>query len=295
MNRRTFIQGLAGAATGKRVALTFDDVAWRGIPGRWQAGADAALRAALPGQAALFVTGMNVDNAQGASILRAWSKAGHILGNHTWDHVGYASASISPEQFQAGILRCDDLLRSYEGFQRLFRFPQLKEGQTVERRDAMRMWMHEHGYRNGYVTIDASDWYYDARLRQRLQREPEFDVTRFRRPYLDHILDRAQYYDSLARRAVGHGIPHTLLLHYNLINSLFLGDLVAELRQQDWRVIDAGEAFADPVFRREPAIAPAGESLVWALAKETGRFDGELHYPGEDDVYEKPLLDRLGL
>jgi hypothetical protein len=40
---------------------------------------------------------------------------------------------------------------------------------------------------------------------------------------------------------------------------------------------------------------PAGESLLWALAKETGKFDSLLRYPGEDDVYEKPKLDRLGL
>ena len=41
--------------------------------------------------------------------------------------------------------------------------------------------------------------------------------------------------------------------------------------------------------------APAGESLVWALAKETGKFESILRYPGEDDVYEKAALDKLGL
>jgi hypothetical protein len=49
------------------------------------------------------------------------------------------------------------------------------------------------------------------------------------------------------------------------------------------------------VFTLAPRIVPAGESLIWALAKETGRFEGELRYPGEDDVYERPRLDRLGL
>jgi hypothetical protein len=29
------------------------------------------------------------------------------------------------------------------------------------------------------------------------------------------------------------------------------------------------------------------------LAKETGKFEDRLRYPGEDDVYEKPMLDRL--
>ena len=40
---------------------------------------------------------------------------------------------------------------------------------------------------------------------------------------------------------------------------------------------------------------PAGESLIWALAKETGRFESSLRYPGEDGGYEKPKMDALGL
>jgi hypothetical protein len=145
------------------------------------------------------------------------------------------------------------------------------------------------------VTVDASDWYYDNRLRERLQKEPGFDPARFRQPYLDHIWDRATYYDGLARRALGRTVPHTLLIHYNLLNSLFLGDVLEMFRSKSWKLIDAVEAYADPVFTRAPRTVPAGESLIWALAKESGRFEAELRYPGEDDVYEQPILDRLGL
>ena len=94
---------------------------------------------------------------------------------------------------------------------------------------------------------------------------------------------------------LGRGVSHTLLIHYNLINALFLKDLLAMFRSKGWGIIDAEEAFMDTVFDRQPDIAPAGESLIWALAKETGKFDVRLRYPGEDDTYEKPLLDRLGL
>ena len=53
-------------------------------------------------------------------------------------------------------------------------------------------------------------------------------------------------------------------------------------------------AFEDPVFLKEPQTLPAGESLIWALAKETGKFNDRLRYPGEDDTYEKPM-DALNL
>ena len=58
-------------------------------------------------------------------------------------------------------------------------------------------------------------------------------------------------------------------------------------------MIDAAQAFRDPIFDAEPQVLPAGESLLWSLAMEKG--DGELRYPAEDAVYEKPILDAAGL
>jgi hypothetical protein len=65
-------------------------------------------------------------------------------------------------------------------------------------------------------------------------------------------------------------------------------------RSKGWKVISAREAFRDPIFSRSPDTLPAGESLIWSLAKEAGH-GAELRYPGEDDVYEIPKMDKLGL
>ena len=45
------------------------------------------------------------------------------------------------------------------------------------------------------------------------------------------------------------------------------------------------------------ALLPARARLPrWpTLAKETGRFDAQLRYPGEDDTYENPKMDALKL
>jgi hypothetical protein len=88
---------------------------------------------------------------------------------------------------------------------------------------------------------------------------------------------------------------HTLLLHHSGPNGLFLGDLIAMFRKNGWRTVDAKYAYRDPVYDRQPKTLPPGESLVWALAKETGEFEKELRYPGEDDVYENPRMNALRL
>ncbi len=272
-----------------------DDVRWQAIPeDRRPEAEDRLLNHLGKTRAFLFAIGEAVDNPHGADILQRWSAAGHRIANHTYSHQPLFG-KITAEQFEADILRNDGVLRGYSGFRKFFRFPALKEGRTRELRDRFRFFLEGHGYRNGAVTIDASDWYYNQRLLARLESEPRFDATLYRQPYLDHIWDRAQFYDQLARDVLGRSVPHTLLIHYNLLNSLFLGDLLAMFRAQGWGVIDAEEAFSDAVFTRQPDNVPAGESLLWALAKETGKFENRLRYPAEDDVYEKPVLDRLRL
>ena len=159
----------------------------------------------------------------------------------------------------------------------------------------MRDFFAKHGYRNGHVTIDASDWYVDERLRKRLKVNSQADVAPYREFYLAHIWDRATYYDDLARKVLGHSIKHTLLLHHNILNGMFLDDLLKMFRQKGWKLISVDEAYADPVFSAAPAIVPAGESIVWALAKESGKFEKVLRYPAEDGEYEKSKMDALGL
>jgi peptidoglycan-N-acetylglucosamine deacetylase len=81
-------------------------------------------------------------------------------------------------------------------------------------------------------------------------------------------------------------------LHHNLLNALFLGDLIDALERDGFRIVAPEQAFADPVFARQPATIPAGESLVWALAHGDAWLRAGLRYPGEDDTYEAEALNR---
>ena len=299
MTRRSFFLGAAAAATHaaetqRSIAITMDDLNWMPLPNPTEINTQllAAMRS-HQARLALFVIGRNADSATGQALIQPWKQAGHLIGNHTFAHRNYDSLTF--EEFSADVIRADQVLASDLSMPRLFRFPALKEGNTAAKRDRMREFLVTHRYRNGYVTIDASDWYYDNRLRQRLATDAAFDVNRFRQPYLDHHWERAQFYDDLSMQVLSRSVPHTLLIHWNLLNSLFLTDVLNMFHRHGWRIVSAEHAFRDPVFLRAPKTVPAGESLLWALAKETGKFEDILRYPGEDDVYEKPKLDRLGL
>jgi hypothetical protein len=125
--------------------------------------------------------------------------------------------------------------------------------------------------------------------------DPKANPTAYGEFLKQHIWERAQFYDSLARQVLGRPVRHTVLLHHNALNALFLDQLIEMFVKKGWKTIDASYAYADPVYDLQPKTLPAGEGLIWALAKQSGKFDNELRYPGEDDVYENPKMDALGL
>jgi peptidoglycan-N-acetylglucosamine deacetylase len=312
MNRRTFTKtlGLSVAALGlggvpalacKQATLysiTMDDFQWSNAVKLPAAARNEAILSTLrehSHQAALFVIGRNIDSAEGKELLAPWDKSGHMIGNHTYSHRNYNAPEANVAAYQEDILRAEALLKEFPQFKKYFRFPMLKEGDTVEKRDAMRAFFAQHGYRNGHVTVDNSDWAIDQRLTDRLKKDPTADVKPYRDFYLEHMWTRAEYYDSLARRVVGRPIKHTVLVHFNLLNGLFLGDLIEMFKRKSWQLIDAEEAFTDPVFASNPKVVPAGESLVWSLAKEKRKIAKSLRYPAEDAVYENARMDKLGL
>ncbi len=195
------------------------------------------------------------------------------------------------DRFEQEVLDCDAALRSLPGYTKIFRFPYLKEGDTAGKRDGFRTFLKSVDYRAGPVSIDTSDWYYSSRLRERLAADLNTDPQPWREAYLNHLYDRATYYDRLSREVLGRSVTHVMLMHHNLINALFLVDVIHLFRDKGWQVVDARVAFEDPLYRMEPTILPAGESILWALAKE--KHVSGLRWPGEDDQYEKPALDAV--
>jgi len=282
-----------------QIAITMDDFAWNNsvklIPEERNRAILGALKSHGSLKAALFVAGKNADNEQGQTLLREWDRAGHLIGNHSYSHKYLNSSKVTVADFTADILKCEEVIKSFPHFQKSFRFPYLKEGETAAKRDAVRSFLKQNSYRTGHVTIDASDWYVDDRLGARLKKDPAADTKPYRDFYLGHMWERAVYYNDLSQNVMGRSVRHTILMHYNLLNALFLGDLLEMFKNNGWQLIDAADAYSDPVFMSEPKIVPAGESLIWALAKETGKFEKLLRYPGEDSEYEKEKMDKLGL
>lgn len=243
--------------------------------------------------AIVFPSLASMGGEAGMPLVQQWVVAGHGVGNHTATHRSFGSAKVTLGSFIGDVRRADEALSELATWTPMLRFPYLREGDTRAKRDGMRQWMREHGYREAAVSIDCSDGYYNQRylaLHAAGRSEP---LARLRRAYVHHLLERAAYYDVLARQTIGRSPAHVMRLHVNALNAAALPQVIEAFRNKGWHFVAARTAYEDPLYAMQPMVLPAGGSIVWALARERGV--GGLRQPPEDAAYERPRLQRLGL
>jgi peptidoglycan/xylan/chitin deacetylase (PgdA/CDA1 family) len=263
-------------AAGKRIALTFDDVP-RG-PGAFLSQEErtdrliAALKAARVKQAAFFVNPGNIADPQrvGAEArIARYVRAGHVIANHSFTHPHLNATSVP--DYLANIDQAEAWLKGREGRRPWFRFPFLDEGgRDKAKRDAIRAGLAQRGLKNGYVTVDASDWNMEALAVEAKQAGKTIDMDALRDLYVESHVQAAEFYDGLARNTLGRSPAHVVLLHETDLAALFIGDLVAALRAAGWEIVTADEAFADPISTLMPDVPSAQGTLTEALAWEKG-------------------------
>jgi peptidoglycan/xylan/chitin deacetylase (PgdA/CDA1 family) len=301
----SFISEVASAPSqsyspAPEICITLDDINDLEKPLYSPLERDSLIRRALnlrQVRAGAFFIGKYLESDRGQEILRAWDLDDHLILNHTYSHLHYNEASVSYQEFSEDVLKCDRLLNGCKNYSRIFRFPYLEEGDTREKRDAMRGFLKKNNYRNGYVSVMTTDWWISAKLEDVLSRNPSADVSKIRNMYLANVKECVDYYKVLGQKLQGDSEnKHVILLHHNLLNALFLGDLIDMLRLNGWKVISAGEAFNDPLYQSSPDIFPSSSSLLSTLAQQRGSIDGfEGKFPPENMVYDKHYRKRFGL
>ena len=303
LNRRGFIIGalaLGGCAPAvvthpaKRIAVTMDDFSLgfniRLNPRERNERILAAL-AKHNHKAAGFVTGRFVDSAFGDEVVKAWSNAGHLLGNHTYAHMNSSDESV--ETIKADILKNHDLLSKYETYEKIFRFPFLAEGGSIEKIEEYRAFLSKHGFQNAGVTMSTIDWFTTDRMETRLKEDNKADLEPYRKYYVTAVVTLAEYFHKLAERVGYPDLPHSMLMHHNVLNGLFLDDVLTALKSQGWSFVHAKEAFEHPIYTLEPKTPTRGRSILSVLAQEQGILD--LDYPEAYRGWGKKTMDALGL
>lgn len=260
----------------KRIALSFDDVPRAAgaffTPVARTERLIAELKRTGVRQAVFFVTPGNLDQPWGAggeARIAAYVAAGHVVANHSFGH--RRLSAIPAADYLADVDRAEDWLEDRAGRRPWFRFPFLDEGRADKaKRDAVRAGLKARGLSIGYVTAEASDWNMESLANEAAGRGRKMDIEALGDLYVESHVEAAEFYDALARKALGRSPAHVLLLHETDLAALFVGDLVTALRRRGWTIVTADKAYADPIARLAPDVPSSQGTLTEALAWEKG-------------------------
>lgn len=270
---------ICSQAGAKEIALTFDDSPRfaRGHldgPTRSQFLIENLKKANVQA-VAFFSVSSHLDD-EGRARLEAYSRAGHIIANHTHTHPDFNSTTV-PDYVQE-FKTAHSQLSGFLNFEKWFRFPYLREGDSLEKRDAMRSALQEMGYINAYVTINNYDWYMEEQFQKAIRSNPSLDQQKFKSFYVSTLLKAVDYYDQMAVRHLGRSPKHVLLLHETDTNALFIADLVIALRSSGWKIISPRQAYQDPILNYQTSrILPRNPGRVGEIARDKGQTDGLWH------------------
>jgi len=282
-------------SANKRIALSFDD-APRGN-GAMFSGEERTtaliktLRTANTGSVAFFVITGHLEMPGGRARIERYAKAGHLIANHTHSHPWLSRTDT--RQYVEDIDKAEALLEGFPNRRPWLRFPYLDEGTPVAKRDAVRLALRDRGLMNGYVTVDNYDWYLDSMWTKAVREGRSVDMEALRDTYVDMLLGAVEFYNEVAVKAIGHSPAHVLLLHENDLAAMFVGDLVAALRENGWTIISPDEAFQDPINSRTPDTLMTRQGHVAALAVDAGLDPTTLtHRAISEEQLDTMLLDR---
>ena len=240
-----------------------------------------ALKTAGIEQAAFFINpGRITAHDNDAADIAAYAKAGHVLTNHTAGHSKLSS--VPTATFLADIDAAEAWLKDKPNYRPWFRFPFLDEGRTDRaKRDAVRAGLKQRGLMNGYVTVDASDWYLEDMAITAARAGKLMDWNALRDLFVE-------FSDDLARRTLDRAPVQMILLHETDLAAMFVDDLAAALKKRGWTIVSADEAYRDPIAHMEPDIDFADGTRTQMLAAE--RKIGNRWYERNDQKIAKKLF-----
>jgi peptidoglycan/xylan/chitin deacetylase (PgdA/CDA1 family) len=213
-----------------------------------------------------FVNARKLEgNPDAAEALKLWA-ASEPVGNHTYSHMDLNQNPA--EAFEREIEQNEpalELVAVKDANWHWLRYPFLREGDTVEKRRAVRTYLQARQYRVAQVTLDWEDYLWNSAYARCEEKKDAASMAWLRSSYLDIA---SQYMDlgrEMAKLVYGHDINHVLLLHLGAFSSAILPDALDLLQKKGFTLVTLEEAESDPAYEGDP---DAGSKYGGTLLEE---------------------------
>ena len=252
---------VSGAA-GQEVAITFDDLPAHGPLPEGTTRSDVARsilatlkEAKIPEIYGFINAGKLEKNPEDIEFLKLWREAGQPLGNHTYTHMNFNESTVAA--FEENIEKNESILKTLMDGKdwHWFRYPYLWEGDTLEKRRAVRAYLKEHGYRIAQVTMDFEDYAWNGPYARCMAKKDEKAIAWLKQSYLDTASEYFALDQKMTQQIFGREIKHVLLMHVGAFDAVMLPELLRQMKKEGYKFVTIAEAEADPAYLTDPDTA----------------------------------------
>lgn len=193
-----------------------------------------------------FVVG-NLIKEFNSNLIEKFIKDGNSIGSHSYFHLDINNVSAS--EFIEDIIRNETVLSIFTDNFRYFRYPLLHTGNTREKKDSVESFLLKNKYIHAPVTIDNDDYEYNIRYVNAYRANDTLLMKQIGKDYIEHMINRTLFYDSLSNQMFNRSINQILLIHSSFINSFYLEKLIIRYKDNKWNFITFEDALKDPVYK----------------------------------------------
>ena len=219
-----------------------------------------------------FMNARKVENdPRTESTLKLWVENGYPLANHSFSHLSLSK--ISAEEFNTEVDKNEPALAKLNrGMNwKYFRYPFLREGESLEKRNAVRKHLKEKGYQIAQVTIDFEDWSWNEPFARCSDLNKKSEIEWLKTTYLKNAVDQLHRAETMSRALFKRPIKHILLLHIGAFDALMMDALLAEYKKEGVEFIPLSEAVKDEIYQFDPAVVGEfGSEFTFQVMKSRG-------------------------
>ena len=229
-----------------------------------------------------FVNAKNIGangDTEKDSVLKMWADSGFPLGNHTFSHIDLNTSSV--EAFEEEIVANESVLQELMGGRdwHWLRYPFLHEGDTLEKRHAVRKYLADHGYKIAQVTLDFGDYAWNNPYARCVAKQDTQAIEWLKSSYLNTAKEDITLDRKLSAMLFGRDIKYVLLLHIGALDSEMLPELLELFKKQGFHFVSLNDAQKDPAYQSDPdAALKFGGTLLEQLTEAK-----HLKYPPHAD------------
>ncbi len=199
-------------------------------------------------------------------LIHSFIKAGHIVGNHTFNH--WDLNKVNSSKYINDIKKNNYFINKLNMPKKYFRYPMLHRGNKLSKKKSVIEYLKKEKFIIAPVSIDNDESMYNIKYVRSKKSGDLSKAEEIGKHYIQHMIKQTKYYEKLAIEINGKSINHILLIHMNYINSYYLDILLNWYKKNGWEFITIDEALSDPFYlKKDRYLGKKGLSYIERVNK----------------------------